>query len=89
MEGRAIVTALLALAVIASALAVVYVKYQGRRLFAQVEQQRREQDALDVEWRNLQLERSTLTTSARVEGLARKAMHMRRPKANEIIVVRP
>ncbi len=79
----------LALAVVLSALAVVYVKYQGRKLFAQLESQRRERDALDVEWRSLQLESSTLATNARVEGIARKSLHMRMPSQKEIIVVEP
>ncbi len=79
----------LALAVVLSALAVVYVKYQGRKLFVQLESQRRERDALDVEWRSLQLESSTLATNVRVEGIARKSLHMRMPSQNEIIVVKP
>ena len=89
MDARLLSTLALGLAVVLSALAVVYVEYEGRQLFARIERQRRAADALDVEWRTLQLERSTVLTNARLEGRARRVLHMRRPKTNEIILAEP
>jgi cell division protein FtsL len=72
------VLALLAL-VIASAIAVVYTKHLSRVQFAELQRMTREQDALKVEWRRLQLEQSTLATQSRIEQMARERLGMTEP----------
>lgn len=78
------VVAVLALAVLASALAVVQAKHENRRLFADLQLLSVERDQLEVDWSRLQLEQSTWSAHARVEQLARKQMAMRRPQPAEI-----
>lgn len=79
---------LLALAVVASALAVVDSKHDTRRLFQQIEQLRDQRDALNVEWSRLRLEQGALATHSRVEGIAREQIGLTRPDAAEIKLIR-
>ena len=80
---------LLLMAVIASAIGVIYVKHENRKLFIELEQQRKEQDQLDVDWGRLQLEQSTWSTHGRIEEIARRKLDMGLPAENEVVIVRP
>lgn len=84
-----LVVLLLLVAVVASALGVIYVKHQNRKLFIELEQQRKEQDQLDVDWGRLQLEQSTWATHGRIEDIARRKLNMALPNENEVVIVRP
>lgn len=90
-DGRlraGLVTALvLALAVLGSGMAVVYVKYLTRVEFAEVQAARTARDALDVEWGRLQLEEAALTTQTRVEDAARGKLDMHIPQTAEVRIV--
>ena len=88
MSARLMVLLLL-VAVVASAIGVIYVKHQNRKLFIELEQQRKEQDQLDVDWGRLQLEQSTWATHGRIEDIARRKLDMRLPNENEVVIVRP
>lgn len=79
--------AVLVAAVVVSALAVSYLSQQNRQLFAQTEALRREEAALDARWSRLLLERSTLTSPARVADEAAR-LGMRIPRPAEVVVVR-
>ncbi|MCB1735374.1 MAG: cell division protein FtsL [Gammaproteobacteria bacterium] len=72
---------------LASALALVYARFQSRVLFADSQALSKERDRLDIEWRRLQLEQGALATSARVERLARTQLEMRLPRSDEIVMV--
>jgi cell division protein FtsL len=85
--GRGLAAALL-LSVFASALGVIHLKHRERSLIAQLSRLQHERDRLDSEWSRLLLEEATLTTHARVEGKARKQLHMVLPQAQEIVQVR-
>ncbi len=89
MSGTRLLPAALALAVVASALGVVYTSHLARRLYGELVRLERARDALEVEWGRLQLEQSTWATHARIERLARERLHMRMPRPEEIVVVRP
>ena len=80
---------LLGMAVLISAVAVVYAKYSSRRYFVELQGLRAQQDALEVEWGRLQLEQSTWATDGRVERMARDRLKMHIPSAGEIVVIRP
>ncbi len=80
---------LLALLVLASALAVVYAKFQSRVLFAELQALNKTQDRMDVEWGQLQLEQSTWATHGRIESAARKRLDMVLPEPDQVVVVRP
>jgi len=81
---RALPGAILALAVLASALAVVRAKHENRRLFAELQVLDAQRDQLEVDWSRLQLEQSAWSSHARVEQLAREQMHMRSPQPGEV-----
>lgn len=87
--GMRMVVLLLIFAVISTALGVVYTQHKSRKLFVELEQQRKEQDQLDAEWGRLQLEQSTLATPWRIESTARKQLGMALPNSKEVVIVRP
>lgn len=69
-------TAFLAVAVICSAIGVIYTAHRSRELFRTLEQARRDQNEIQIEWRQLLLERSTLSSHARVEQIAGEQLQM-------------
>jgi cell division protein FtsL len=67
----------LLLAVIASALYLVRVQYESRRLYAEIEKAQGEQRRLEVEHERLQVEKRAQATPLRVEKLAKDQLQMR------------
>jgi cell division protein FtsL len=63
--------------VIASALYLVQVQYESRRLYTEIERAHNEARKLEIDNERLQLEKRAQATSARVEKLAREQLHMR------------
>jgi cell division protein FtsL len=80
---------LMLLLVVASAIAVVYSKHSGRELFIELQALAYERDAMDVEWGQLQLEQSTLTTQGQVERNARDKLGMVNLAADNMVIVKP
>jgi len=80
---------LLLLAVIGSAVGVIYAKHQGRKLFVELQVLGNERDAMDVEWGQLQLEQSTLTTQGQVERAAHERLGMVNLSAANMVIVKP
>jgi cell division protein FtsL len=78
----------LVLAVVASGIGVVYAKYLSRSRFVELQRVRAQRDQVDVRWRRLQLEESTLATYSRVEADARGKLRMHLPHPGEVVVVR-
>jgi cell division protein FtsL len=77
----------LLLAVVVSAIGVVYTAHRSRELFRSLEQARRDQNEIQIEWRQLLLERSTLASHARVEAIADKELQMKLPEGEINMVV--
>ena len=67
----------LLVALVASALYLVQVQYESRRLYAEIERAENEARKLEVEHERLQVEKRAQATPARVEKLAREQLHMR------------
>jgi cell division protein FtsL len=67
----------LLLAVLASALYLVSVQYESRRLFAEIDRAAAEARRLEAEKERLQLEQRAQATPLRVERLARERLQMR------------
>ncbi|MDX1697196.1 MAG: cell division protein FtsL [Thiohalobacterales bacterium] len=82
------VVVLLALVVV-SALGVVYSKHQGRKLFIELQALGEARDSMDIEWGQLQLEQSTLTTQGQVERAARERLGMVTLATDRMVIVRP
>ncbi len=81
--------ALLAVAVLASALGAVYTKHRSRQLFVGLEALKAERDDLNIEWGQLMLEQATWATPTRVELIARQRLEMTVPPADTIVIVTP
>lgn len=80
---------LLAAAVLLSALAVVYAKYESRKLFVELQSLQKSRDDMAIEWGQLQLEESTWATHVRIEGTARSRLGMTLPLPEAVVIVRP
>jgi cell division protein FtsL len=89
MSLRPSVLSLLVLVVVVSAICVVFSKHQGRKLFIELQSLENERDAMDVEWGQLQLEQSTLTTQGQVEVAARDRLGMVVLSADNMVIVKP
>ena len=89
MIGGKTVFLLLVIFVVGSALVVVYAKHESRKLFSELQNLKREQDRMDVEWGMLQLEQSAWATHGRIEEIARKRLGMQMPSSNEVVIIRP
>ncbi len=80
---------LLVFAIIASSISVVYAKHQGRKLFIELQSLGNERDNMDIEWGQLQLEQSTLTTQGKVENAARMRLGMVNLSHANTVIIRP
>ncbi len=88
--GRALLLgAALAAAVVSSAVAAVDARHQARQRFIELQALNRVRDELNIEWRQLQIERSTWAAHARVEQLAREKLSMGVPAPTDVQVVKP
>jgi cell division protein FtsL len=89
MKWEAKAMGLLLPMVMASALAVVGVKYVMRMQFTELQQEIRIYDAIAVEWSRLQLEQNTWSSHGRIESLARKKLQLQAPKQEQIVYLKP
>ena len=81
--------AVLWVAVLVSALGVVYGKQEARSQFNELQKLTDRRDDLDIEWGQLQLEQSTWATHGRVERVAHDELGMITPQPSELRVVQP
>lgn len=72
--GRAIFV--MGMLLMLSAISLVTARYQSRHLYIQNEQLDSQAGALDVQWRQYQLERAELSRNARVDQIARETLRM-------------
>lgn len=74
--------------VIGSAVAVIISTHENRQLVIAQEQLIQEKDALDVEWRHLIIEQSSLTEHNRIERTVFEKLNMRRPTREDEVLLR-
>ena len=67
----------LLLAVLASALYLVHIQYESRRLYIELEKAAAQSRNLEADNERLQVEKRAQATPLRVEKLARERLHMR------------
>lgn len=79
---------LLGVAVMVSALAVVYSRHESRKLFVELQALQEERDEMNVDWGRLQLEQSTWTTHGRVADTARERLDMVVPETTKIRILK-
>jgi len=83
-----LVTALLVMALAASALGVIYVVHLNRQLYGELQQLQAEQDSLDYEYEKLLLEQSAWSEYSRVEKVSRAQLAMSVPPLDEMVLVK-
>ena len=86
---RVLVVAILAAAVLASAVGAVYARHEARRLFIELQRLNAVRDDLKVDWGRLQIERSTWASLGRVEQIADEKLDMRAPDPAQVVIVEP
>ena len=83
-----LVFALLTIAVLVSAISLVYSKHLSRTLFVELQQLKREVDELNTEWGQLQLEQSAWSDHGRIERIARDRLSMRMLAPDEVVFIK-
>lgn len=85
--GTAIVVLLL-IAVVASAIGVIYARQQNRILFGELTRLTHEQDDMNTEFGRLELEQATWAEPNRIEQVARGQLGMISPGPGATVVVK-
>ncbi|MDD5271563.1 MAG: cell division protein FtsL [Methylovulum sp.] len=80
---------LLFMALLVSAIAVVYYQYSTRLVFIEIQQQQAALDQYEIEWGQVQLEITMLLEENRVESAALNQLKLVVPKREEIIYLKP
>ncbi|HET8817646.1 MAG TPA: cell division protein FtsL [Pseudidiomarina sp.] len=81
------VLVLLFIMVIVSALTVIYVAHAHRQLTIERDELLSARDQLDIEWRHLQIEETSLTEHSRIERIAEQRLDMVRPEGQQEVLV--
>ncbi len=85
--GVALVLAVL-LAVVASALGVVWTRHESRVLFVSLTALQNQRDELNIEYGRLELEQATHAEPRRVDSEARQKLGMLEPRPQDIRLLR-
>ncbi|MES2998421.1 MAG: cell division protein FtsL [Pseudomonadota bacterium] len=78
---------LLMLAVLSSALSVVYVKALQRNLYSELQASEQERNSLKTQWSQLLLEENTWAAPERVQALAQQALGMQIPHTKDTVLL--
>jgi len=79
---------LLLIAVVASAVGVVYTRQESRRMFVELTRLTAERDDLNFEYGRLELEQATAAEANRVEQIARARFGMVSPQPAATVVIK-
>ena len=79
---------LLLLAVLVSAIAVVWTRHQSRVLFVDLTRLQNQRDELNIEYGRLELEQATWAEPRRIDDEARQKLGMVPPRPQDIQLVR-
>ena len=80
--------AALIIAVITSAIFVVYSKHSNLLLFVELDELNKQRDELNIEWGQLQLEQSTWATDSRIEKIATEKLQMRNVEYENTVIIK-
>lgn len=89
MNTRLLAILIVLVAVIGSALGVVYTRHESRRESVTLGALENERDAFIAEWSRLQLEQAWLADASHIESKATDSLGMRTPEDTVILVVEP
>ena len=79
----------LSVAVMVTALTVIYAQHQSRKSFVELQELQKVRDDIDVQWGRLQLEQGAWTTHGRVEQIARNKLDMEIPSTDAVVIIKP
>ena len=79
----------LSVAVMVTALAVIYAQHQSRKSFVELQELQKVRDEIEVQWGRLQLEQGAWTTHGRVEQIARNKLNMEIPNTDAVVIIKP
>ena len=85
---RHFISYLVLLLVVLSAFAVIYFTHINRQSTIKLDQLLTERDELDIEYRNLLLEQSSLSEHSVIESKAEKQLDMKRPSADSEVIIK-
>ena len=77
------------MAVLSSAIMLVYSKHQCRKLFVELQGLKQQVVEFNTEWGQLQLEQSAWSGHGRIEQVARERLSMVMPNAEEVVFINP
>lgn len=89
MNSKLFLVLVALLAVIVSALGVVYVRHESRNFAVELGQMENRKDEIIAEWSRLQLEQAMLADAGHIEAKAQSELGMTPPEETRILVVRP
>lgn len=87
--GIFVIVGVLILAVLTTAIGMVYSKHLTRKLFVELQQLKNEVVSLETEWGQLQLEQSAWSDHGRIERIARERLGMVIPEAEKMSFIKP
>ena len=76
------------LAILMSALSILYMKDLNRRLFIQYQMLESVGDQIQVDWGKLLLEQGAWSTQSRIQEVAQTTLEMRVPAPQEIVLIK-
>lgn len=77
----------LLIAVLASAIAIIYIKDENRQLTSHIQMLQNHRESMQVQYGQLLLEQSTLSTQSRIQRIAEQSLHMVLTNPNHEIMV--
>lgn len=89
MNSKILALFLVLIAVVSTALGVVYTKHKSRLLAVELGALEVIQDEGLAEWSRLQIEQGWLADASQIEKTARGVLQMQQPNETHILVVRP
>jgi len=89
MSPRLFLLAALLLAVLTSAIAVVFSWHSHRQAYVELSKLQKQRDEFNVEFRRLQTEQATVSETNRIVGIATQKLDMHFPLETETTVVQP
>lgn len=89
MSPRLFLLVALLLAVLTSAIAVVFSRHSHRQAYVELSKLQKQRDEFNVEFRRLQTEQATVSETNRIVGIATQKLNMHFPLETETTVVQP
>ena len=89
MSLRFFLIAVMLLAVLGSAIGVVYARQQHRQAYVELTRLENERDEINIEFSRLQLEQATWSETNRIEQVATEKLGMKSPEGADMVVISP